>query len=36
VGGFVYVTMILLAGLTPTERGALMRLLGRSAAPAAS
>jgi O-antigen/teichoic acid export membrane protein len=30
VGGFVYVTMMLLAGLTPTERGALMRLLGRS------
>jgi O-antigen/teichoic acid export membrane protein len=35
VGGFVYFTMMLLAGLTPTEKGALMRLLGRSA-PATS
>jgi O-antigen/teichoic acid export membrane protein len=31
VGGFVYFTMMLLTGLTPTEKGALMRLLGRSA-----
>ena len=37
VGGFVYITMMLLAGLTPTEKGALMRLLGRSSgAPATS
>ncbi len=35
VGGFVYFTMMLLTGLTPTEKGALMRLLGRSA-PATS
>ncbi len=31
VGGFVYATMMLYAGLTPTERGELMRLLGRGA-----
>jgi len=36
VGGFVYFTMMLLAGLTPTEKGALMRLLGRSGAAATS
>jgi hypothetical protein len=35
VGGFVYFTMMLLTGLTPTEKGALMRLLGRGA-PATS
>ncbi|MFL5735734.1 MAG: polysaccharide biosynthesis C-terminal domain-containing protein [Actinomycetota bacterium] len=35
VGGFVYFTMMLLTGFTPTEKGALMRLLGRSA-PATS
>lgn len=30
VGGFLYLAMMLIAGLTPTERGSLMRVLGRA------
>jgi hypothetical protein len=34
VGAFVYLTAFLLFGLTPTEKGALMRVLQRRTAPA--